>query len=120
MQASSEKLPKRRFSKIIHCARADALCALTGRLILRRHLKTTKAVFAIPNSLKGLENKEKRQVFIPAVCIGEQNEFDVEEKSRLNYGLFLAHREEILARKDLPHQLWLMMKEEKYQRIHIL
>ncbi len=51
---------------------------------------------------------------------GEQNTFDVEGKSHLNYDLFLAHREEILARKDLTHQLWLMMKEEKYQRIHIL
>jgi len=55
-----------------------------------------------------------------AVCIGEQSAFDVEEKLHLNYDLFLAHREEILARKDLTHQLWLMMKEEKCQRIHIL
>lgn len=26
------------------------------------------------NSLKALENKEKRQVFIPTVCIGDPNE----------------------------------------------
>ena len=64
--------------------------------------------------------KRKTAVFIPAVCIGEQSAFDVEEKLHLNYDLFLAHREEILARKDLTHQLWLMMKEEKCQRIHIL
>ena len=59
------------FLKNKHCAPADALCALTGRLILRRHLKTTKAVFAIPNSLKGLEIKEKAGIFQPAVCIGD-------------------------------------------------
>ena len=44
MQASSEKLPKRRFSKNEHS-----------------------------NSLKALKNKEKRQVFIPAACIGDPN-----------------------------------------------
>ena len=49
------------------------------------------------------------------VATGEQDTFDVEEKSHLNYNLFLAHREEILTRKDLTHQLWLMMKEEKYK-----
>ena len=59
-----------------------------------------------------LKNKEKRQVFIPTACIGEQGKPDVEQKSHLNYDLFLAHREEILARKDLTHQLWLMMKAE--------
>lgn len=64
----------------------------------------------IRTSSKALENKEKRQIFIPTVCIGEQNKPDVEQKSLLNYDLFLAHREEILARKDLTHQLWLMMK----------
>ncbi|MBQ8436545.1 MAG: hypothetical protein IJX20_02720 [Alphaproteobacteria bacterium] len=67
-----------------------------------------------------MENKAKAAILQAAVCIGEQNKFDVEEKLHLNYDLFLAHREEILARKDLTHQLWLMMKEEKYQRIHIL
>lgn len=44
------------------------------------------------------------------IAIGEQSEPDVEQKSHLNYDLFLAHREEILARKDLTHQLWLMIK----------
>ncbi len=37
------------------------------------------------------------------------------QKSHLNYDLFLTHREEILARKDLTHQLWLMMKAENTQ-----
>ena len=41
---SSEKLPKTPFSKIQHS-----------------------------NSRKGLVNKAKRQVFIPAVCIGDPN-----------------------------------------------
>lgn len=67
-----------------------------------------------------MENKAKAAILQAAVCIGEQDTFDVEEKSHLNYDLFLAHREEILARKDFTHQLWLMMKEEKCQRIHIL
>ena len=46
------------------------------------------------------------------IAIGEQDKPDVEQKSHLNYNLFLAHREEIIARKDLTHQLWLMMKAE--------
>lgn len=53
----------------------------------------------------------KKMEGIPFVFyIGEQNENYVEQKSHFNYDLFLAHREEILARKDLTHQLWLMMK----------
>ena len=72
------------------------------------------------NLLKCLIYKEKAAILQAAVCIGEQNAFDLEEKSHLSYELFLAHREEILTRKDLTHQLWLMMKEEKCQRIHIL
>lgn len=43
-QKSSEKLPKTQFSNLQHS-----------------------------NSLKGLENKEKRQAFIPTVCIGDPN-----------------------------------------------
>ena len=43
-QTSSEKRPKMQFLKLQHS-----------------------------NSLKGLENKEKRQVFIPAACIGDPN-----------------------------------------------
>lgn len=72
------------------------------------------------NSLKAFVYIAKQRPKKSAVYIGEQSAFDVEEKLHLNYDLFLAHREEILARKDLTHQLWLMMKEEKYQRIHIL
>lgn len=79
---SSEKFPKMQFLKIKH-----------------------------PNSTKALKNKEKQQVFIPSVCMGEQDEPDVKPKSHLNYDLFLVHREEILACKDLTHQLWLMMRE---------
>lgn len=60
--------------------------------------------------MKTLKNKEKAAILQAAVCIGEQGEPDVEQKLHLNYDLFLAHREEILARKDLTHQLWLMMK----------
>lgn len=62
------------------------------------------------NYIKRLIYKRKTAVFIPAVCIGKQGEPDVEQKLHLNYALFLAHREEILARKDITHQLWLMMK----------
>lgn len=69
------------------------------------------------SELLQIQKTSHRERFL---CIGEQNKFDVEEKSHLNYNLFLAPREEILTRKDLTHQLWLMMKEEKYQRIHIL
>ena len=100
MQASSEKLPKRRFSKIIHCARADALCALTGRLILRRHLKTTKAVFALPNLLKGLETKETAGISQPAVCIGEPDSNELARNSVININFFLSHRSEVLAMKE--------------------
>ena len=39
------------FKNITLCARFT-LRTLAGRLILRRHLKTSKAVFAIPNSVK--------------------------------------------------------------------
>lgn len=33
-----------------------------------------------------------------------------EQKIVIDYSKFLEHREEILARKDITHQLWLMMK----------
>jgi len=62
------------------------------------------------NSKFQIKKQRVRPENLTRVLIGEQNEFDVEQKSHLNYDLFLAHREEILARKDLTHQLWLMMK----------
>lgn len=57
------------FKKQRLCARFT-LRTLKGRLILRQHLKTTKAVFTIPNSYKCLKIKEKAGFLQPAVCIG--------------------------------------------------
>ena len=68
---SSEKLPKTPFSKNKHS-----------------------------NSLKALENKEKRQVFIPAACIGEPDSKEFAQKSVISINFFLSHREEVLAMKE--------------------
>ena len=54
----------------------------------------------LPNSLKYLIYKEKRQVFIPTVCIGEQESTKIGPKSVININFFLGHRSEILAMKE--------------------
>ena len=55
------------FKNITLCARFT-LRTLAGRLILRRHLKTTKAVFTIPNSFKCLILKETTAILQAVVC----------------------------------------------------
>ena len=52
------------------------------------------------NSLKGLEIKEKRQVFIPTVCIGELDSNELARNSVININFFLEHRSEVLAMKE--------------------
>ena len=52
------------------------------------------------NSLKALENKEKRQVFIPTVCIGEPDSMKTAQKTVININFFLEHRSEVLAMKE--------------------
>ena len=50
--------------------------------------------------LKALENKEKRQVFIPTVCIGEPDSNELARNSVININFFLSHRSEVLAMKE--------------------
>ena len=52
------------------------------------------------NSLKALENKEKRQVFIPTACIGELDSHELARNSVININFFLEHRSEVLAMKE--------------------
>ncbi|MCI5544711.1 MAG: hypothetical protein MR368_04480 [Azospirillum sp.] len=47
-----------------------------------------------------MENKEKRQVFIPAACIGEPDSMKTAQKTVININFFLEHRSEVLAMKE--------------------